>query len=91
MSELSPFTKRKKHSLLQVLLFTGFLANVAGAVTLFINSSFLKTFLPEQYVGLVFTVAYGVAFVYMQIYSLLLTILINLCMTLFLSLISTLY
>ena len=61
--------KKQKRSLLQVLLTSGLLASLSTALISYINSSFLETFLPENWVGIVFSVAYALSFIVIQNYA----------------------
>jgi MFS family permease len=70
MPDTTQTTKKQKRSLLQIVLTTGLLASLSTSLISYINSSFLETFLPKNWVGIVFSVAYAVTFLVIQNYAL---------------------
>jgi len=69
MPDVNTTTKRQQRSLLQILLSTGFLANLSTATILYVNSSYLETLVPEKWVGVVFALAYTLTFLLIQNYA----------------------
>lgn len=66
-------TKEKKRSLLQVILTSGFLAAASTALIIYINSSFLETIIPEEWVGYLFSVSYFLTLIIVQSYGRMIT------------------
>jgi len=58
---------------LQVILSSGFLAAASTALIAYINSSFLETIIPKQWIGYFFSIAYLVTLLVIQYYGRLIT------------------
>lgn len=69
MTDASLTTKKQQRSLLQVLLTSGLIASLSTALISYINSSFLETIIPKEFVGMMFSVAYFVTFIAIQNYA----------------------
>lgn len=69
MSDISQITQKQKRSLLQVILSSGLVASLSTSLISYINSSFLETFLPANWVGIVFSAAYAATFIVIQNYA----------------------
>ncbi len=69
MTDATSITKEKKRSLLQIILTSGFLVSAVSALTVYLNSSFLETFLPKDKIGLVFAFSYLVTLIVMEFYA----------------------
>lgn len=69
MTDEPVITKEKKRSLLQIILTSGFVVSAVSALTVYINSSFLETFLPKDSIGLVFAASYLLTLIVMEYYA----------------------
>ena len=69
MTDESQITEKKKRSLLEVILSSGFAISLSSALVVYINSSFLEMLVPEKWVGFVYVIAYFFTLVVMLSYG----------------------
>ena len=69
MTDESQLTEKKKRSLLEVILSSGFVISMAAALVVYINSPFLETLLPAKWLGYVYAVSYLATLIVMQQYG----------------------
>ena len=70
MTDITQISKKKKRSLLQVILSSGLFASLSTALIAYINSSFLETLIPKSWIGILFAIAYACSFFAIQNYAL---------------------